>query len=356
MHNGTRNGLLVLVVGLVLAGCSDGTAARSEQFNTTRVEAGATAVERAAASPLLGSLQAVARVAGDVSASRMTVGGTEWNTGLTDAVQRLAAATTDAGAALIPVMRPSVLGKTFVYDPGTRTYVPDATRPGAPPNGVRFVLYETAASGDPIPGREVGYADLTDERRPSPSTAGIRLVAVSGGVTHLDYSFDLAGSLEAATFDVRGYLSDGTERIDFAITASQQLFGRGGTATLNATLTVPRHDFVVVAKAEGVAGESNGDGQIDLTITSGADRIIVEAQTVDGLLDATFTVNGQLLATAVGDPSAPVIRGQGGRELTDGELHALGAIVGMAQCLFELVSDLLEPAGVLLLIALGVGR
>ena len=354
MHHATRNRFLILVAGLALAGCSDGTGPRPGQFNTARVEAGVTAVERAAASPLLGSLQAVARVAGDVSASQ-TVGGTEWDTDLTDAVRRLAAATTDAGAALIPVMRPSVLGKTFVYDPGTRTYVPDATRTGAPPNGVRFVLYETAANGDPVQGREVGYADLTDERRPSPSTAGIRLVVVSGGVTHLDYSFDLAGSLEAATFDVRGFLSDGTERIDFAVTTSQQLFGRGGIATLDATLTVARHDFAVRAKVEGLASESNGDGQVDLTITSGADRIIVEAQTVDGLLDATFTVNGQLLATAVGDPSAPVIRGQGGRELTDGELHALGAIVGMAQCLFEFVSALLEPAGVLLLIALGIG-
>ena len=82
---------------------------------------------------------------------------------------------------------------------------------------------------------------------------------------------------------------------------------------------------------------------------------IVAPETVEGLPDAPFPVKGQLLATAVGNPSAPAIRGQGGRELTDGELHALGAIVGMAQCLFEFVSDLLEPAGVLLLIALGIG-
>ena len=355
MHSAKRNFFLTLMGCVGLAACSDGTAARPGRFNAARVEAGVAAVERAAASPVLGSLQAVARVTGDVSASRTTVSGANWNSALSDAVHRLAVATTDAGAALIPVMRPSVMGKTFVFDPTTRTYVPDAARVGAPPNGVRFVLYETAANGDPIPGREVGYADLTDERRASATTAGIRLVVVSGGVTHLDYSFDLAGSLEAATFEVRGYLSDGTERIDFAITTSHQLFGRGGAASLDATLTVPRHDFTVTAKAEGVAGESNGDGEVDLNITSGEDRIDVDAQTVEGHLVATFTVNGQLLATATGDPRAPEIRGEGGRDLANEELHALGAMVGMAESLFAFVSDLLKPAGVLLLIALGIG-
>lgn len=355
MRNTMRNLVLTLMGCLGLPGCSDGTAARPGRFNAARVEAGVAAVERAAASPVLGSLQAVARVVGDVNASRMTVGGAEWDSAVSDAVRRIAAVTTDAGAALIPVMRPSVLGRTFVYDPATRTYVPDGARTGAPPNGVRFVLYETAANDDPIPGREVGYADLTDERRSAATTAGIRLVVVSRGVTHLDYSFDLAGSLDAATFEVRGFLSDGTERIDFTVTTAHQLFGRGGAATVDATLAVPRHDFTVTAKAEGMAGESNGDGEIDLTIASGADRIEVEAQTIEGRLDATFTVNGQLLATATGDPRAPEIRGESGRELTNEERHALGAIVGMAQSLFTFVSDLLKPAGVLLLIALGIG-
>ena len=352
----TQRAWLLTVVGLgLLAGCSDGTAARPGRFNAARVEAGVAAVERAGASPVLSSLQVVGRFAGDVGAPASNVSAARWERGLETTVRRLAATTTDVGAALIPVMRPSVLGKTFVYDASARKYLPDATRTGAPPNGVRFVLYETAANGDPIPGREVGFADLTDERRSSPTTAGVRLVVVSGGVTHLSYSFDLTGSLDAAKFDVHGFLSDGTERIEFSISTSHQLFGRGGKATLDATLTAAQHDFVVRAKAEGTAGESDGDGQIALTISSGSDEIVVDAQTVEGQLDATFTVNGQLLATATGDPHAPVIRGDGGHELTEEEMHALGAIVGMAESLFKFVSDLLQPAGVLLLIALGIG-
>jgi hypothetical protein len=352
MYKNLSGARLVSVIGLgLLAACSDGTAPQPGKFNTSRVEVGVAAVQRAAAAPMLGSLMATGRVAGRLAGS-VAVGGA--TNGLEDAVQRLAAATTDAAAALVPVMQPSVLGKTFVYDASQRAYVPDATRTGAPPNGVRFVLYETGGNGDPVSGREVGYADLTDERQSSPTTAGVRLLVVSGAVTHLDYSFDLTGSLDAATFIVQGYLSDGADRLNFSIRTSAQLFGRGGEASIDATITVPRHDFTVTANASGVAGESNGDGKIDLTVRSGADEIVVDAETIEGQLDASFKVNGQLLATATGDPSAPTIRGEGGRDLSTDELHALGAIVGMAEGLFELVSGLLAPAGVLLLIALGV--
>ena len=343
--------LALMGVGF-LAACSESNAPERGAFNPARVEAGITTVQRLAASPVLGSLTATGRVAGGVSSAGM-IGGNS-GAGLESALQRLTSATAGAGAALIPVMQPSVLGRTFVYDASTRKYVPDASRTGAPSNGVRFVLYETAGNGDPVPGREVGYADLTDERRSSPTTAGVRLVVVGGGVTHLDYSFDLTGSLDAATFVVQGFLSDGSDRVNFSIRTSSQLFGRGGDASIDATITVPRHDFTVTAKAAGIAGESNGDGSIDLTVRSGADEIVVEAETVEGQIDATFTVNGELFATATGDARSPAIRGQGGRDLTAEELEALGAIVQMAEGLFELVGGLLAPAGALLLIALGI--
>ena len=350
-----RGARIVSALGLgFLAACSDGNGPEPGRFNPARVEAGVAAVQRASASRMLGSLMATGRAAGSLATSATVEERLDRTGGLESAVERLATATAGAGAALIPVMQPSVLGKTFVYDASKRTYVPDAARTGAPPNGVRVVLYETGGNGDPIPGSEVGHADLTDERRSSPTTAGVRLVVVSGSVTHLDYSFDLTGSLDAASFLVQGFLSDGADRLNFSIRTSSQLFGRGGEASIDATITVPRHDFTVTAKASGIAGESNGDGKIDLTVRSGADEIIVDEETTEGELDASFTVNGQLLATATGVPSAPVIRGEGGRELSTDELNALGAIVGLAEGLFGFVSGLLAPAGVLLLIALGV--
>jgi hypothetical protein len=349
-----KNARVVASMGLgILAACSDSNGPQVGEFNTARVEAGISTVQRVAAAPVLGSLTVTGRVAGGFASTSLVGDASDW-TGLETAVQRVASATAGAGAALIPVMQSSVLGKTFVYDASTRKYVPDASRTGAPTNGVRFVLYETGGTGEPVSGREIGYAELTDERRTSPTTAGVRLVVVSGGITHLDYAFDLTGSLDAASFVVQGFLSDGTDRVNFSIRTSSQMFGRGGDASVDATLTVPRHDFTVTAKARGLAGESNGDGTIDLTVRSGGDEIVVEAQTIEGQIDATFTVNGEIFATATGDATSPTIRGQGGRELTADELHALGSIVKVAEGLFELVGGLLAPAGALLLIALGV--
>lgn len=356
MHMTIRSAVRLLgVTGLgIAAACSDGTSPKPDRFNASRVEAGVAVVQRVSASPMLGSLQVVARFAGGMTSTAAASVAGRWDSGLENTVRRLAASTADVGAALIPVIRPSVLGTTFGYDASKRTYVPAPSRAGAPANGVRFILYETAANGDPIPGKEIGYADLTDERQASPSTAGVRLVVVSGGVTFLNYSFDLTGSLQAATADVHGYVSDGTERLDFSIKTGQQLFGRGGRATLDATLTVAQHDFEVTAHAEGTAGDPDSDGKINLTIKSSSDVIVVDAETVEGQLDALVTVNGQTLATATGDPHAPTIRAENGRELTEAEMHALAAIVTMSGEIFALVTSLLQPAGVLLLIALGV--
>jgi hypothetical protein len=189
----------------------------------------------------------------------------------------------------------------------------------------------------------------------SGTTAGLRLEVVIGGVTRLAYSFDITGSLPSAQFSVAGYITDGADRLEFSIKTSQQLFGRGGPATLEANLYVPQEDFEVRAKVSGTAGDEHGDGSVDLTIRSRYDDIIVEAETKGGVLDASFRFNGELFATASGDPKAPTLRASDGRELTDEEMQAVAAIVGMADGIFAFVSDLLEPAGALLLLALGIG-
>ena len=339
---------------LIAAACNDGTGPNERRFDAKNVRAGVKSIEGVTSSKALASMQAVARSMGNVGTSSIAqkIGS---GSGLDVVMRKITAAAIDAGTALIPVMRPSVLGTTFVYDPSVRKYVPDPARTGAPSNGVRFILYEVDPNEDPLTSKEIGYADLTDERRSSASSAGVRLEAVIGGVTKLAYSFDLTGSVQAAQFDVFGYIADGGDRLDFSIKTSQQLFGRGGKATLEAKLFVAQEDVEVTAKIEGIAGQENGDGKIDLTIRAKLDEVAVDAETKDGKLDATFRVNGQLLATATGDQKSPQIRGDGGRELTDEETQALGAIVGMADGIFKFVSQLLLPAGALLLIALGIG-
>lgn len=346
--------IIISLVLLTAVACSDGTAPNAGTFDRERVREGIAIVERAANSKALSSLHAITRFVGDVGAASAS-SSLGWSGELETVARKLGASAVDAGTALIPVMRASVLGKTFVFDPGAKKYVVDAARTGAPSSGVRFILYEVDPNENPVPGQEIGHADLTDERRSSTSTAGIRLEVVLGGVTQLTYSFDLSGSVERAEFAVFGYVKDGSDRLDFSIKTSQQLFARGGAAMLEAKLYVAQEDFEVTAKLAGTAGEENADGSVDLTIRSKLDEIIVDAETVEGVLDATFTVNGQLLATANGDPKAPVVRGAGGRALSDEEVQVLHGIVEMAGGIFAFVSALLAPAGVLLLVALGIG-
>jgi hypothetical protein len=356
MQSLARGKAVALAAGLVaLAACSGNVAPNDQAaFDAARVEAGIRSVERAANAPALESFRALGQHVGAVGVQ--AGGAASGSARLVRALDRIVDATRFTGAALVPIIRSSVLGTTFVYDPAQKRYVADPARTGAPANGVRFILYEVEAeSGTPIPEREVGHADLTDERRGAPNTLGLKFEVEAGGVTHLRYTFDLSGSIGSAEAAVRGFLSDGTERVDFDLTTTGQLFGRGGTATLDARLAVPSQDFEVRTRLTGTAGEENGDGRLELTVRARSDVIEVEAETRSRRIDATFTVNGRLLARASGDVANPVIRGEGGRELTQEEMAALGAIVAFADGVFKLIGGLLEPAGALLVIALGLG-
>lgn len=349
-----RLALTLLAAGA--AGCANGTDPNARgAFDAARVEAGIRAVDRVASAPVLQAFKGLDRHVGGVASVPGGAAAAAGAARFIGAVRAVAGLVVPTGAALVPVIRTSVLGSTYVYDPAGDRYVADPARGGAPANGVRFILYETdPATGKPSRAREVGHADLRDTRASAENALGLSLEVVAGGVTHLQYAFDLSGSIGSATFLVRGTMTDGTDRVDFDITATGQLFGRGGPATVEGRIAVPGHDFEVTTRLVGTAGESGGDGRLDLTVRSGADRIEVRAVTAAGRLDARFTVNGTLLATATGDPEAPVIRGEGGRELTEEEMRALAAIVGFAEGVFTLLGELLAPAGGLLLIALGL--
>ncbi|MGH2652480.1 MAG: hypothetical protein ACRDHK_14855, partial [Actinomycetota bacterium] len=250
-----------------------------------------------------------------------------------------------SGAQLVPIIRSEVLGSTFVYDPATKQYVIDPARTGAPANGVRFILYQLdEGTQAPKPEVEIGWVDLIDEKASSTSSLGLRLRVVSGGVTYLEYAFELSGQLVSPTLAVSGFMSDGTERLTFDLTVSGQAIGHGGDVRLDARLEMPSRGFKVTASVRG----ADGEGHVDLTVQGGEDVINMKARVQENRLDATFTVNGRLLATATGDPEHPVIRGEGGRDLTREELAALAQIVGLTEGLFELFGELLEPVGALL--------
>lgn len=101
------------------------------------------------------------------------------------------------------------LGKTFVYDLSSRSYVADPSATGAPANGVRYILYDWApGTGSPaIPLACIGYTDI------------ISIASSSGELTEVvlfrDHPF-----LVPADFVVRHVVVTGAN-----------VFGIGGSAT-----------------------------------------------------------------------------------------------------------------------------
>lgn len=341
-----------LALTLALAACSESTAPSAKHFDSARVSAGVAAVQQAAASPAVRSLQQLARFGGANALTSSSLGAGNWSPGLTSAVGRLSQTANDAGTYLIPIIRGTTLGIVYTYDPSTRRYVP-TKRGGAPSNGVRFILYKEGADSTPILDQEIGYADLTDEGRASATSASVKLVVVLDGVTRLSYAFTVALPGGSPRIDVTGYLVDGDERLNFTLDATSEALG-SGPATVHATLDAPKEAFTVKATVVATPG-SDDNSSISLDIASMTDRVVVESVVADGILDASVTVNGTLLAHATGDPAAPDIRGANGASLSNGEIEALKSVIEMAGDILQLISDLLKPVGLLLLLALGIG-
>jgi hypothetical protein len=326
----------------------------TNRFDAARVSANVATIERVAATPIIDAWAHLADFLGSTARTSPALAPEDGPTQLINTIRRLASITgADRGVFLVPVIRSAVLGSTYVYDATTEQYVVDASRTGAPTDGVRFALYETDDTGAIMPATEIGYADLIDEKAASTSSAGLRFKVVSGTTTVLDYAFEVGGLFVSPTIDIGGYLSDGTDRVNFELSTHAPAWENAGPFELEATLTVPSSGFTVNASLSGTASpEPSSD--IQLTLQSGADRLEVSAATAQGQIDASVKLNGSVFATVEGPVSNPTIKGEGGRDLTQEEWSALAKVVEFTDGVFAILGGLLAPAGVLLAIALGL--
>lgn len=122
------------------------------------------------------------------------------------------------GIAAVPRLPFELRGQTFVFDPTLQRYLPDSSRAGAPPNGVRFVLYAVdSLTGLPAVEREIGYAEITDEGDALPSGVALRLRVVAGGMTHLDYRVGADGTPTSGSLAATGFAADSTTHLGFDI-------------------------------------------------------------------------------------------------------------------------------------------
>lgn len=252
------------------------------------------------------------------------------------------------GAAVLvaPQIPLAVRGTTFVLDSVTLQYVPDATRTGAPANGVRFILYAAdSATQQPLPGSEIGHADLTDEGNSGSPAMALRLQAVISGITRLDYRVVVVGTDSAAVLQASGFSNDGATTVQFQVGAKGVRGADTSATEVTFAIGIPAHAFLANATLQHVSLAGDSTGAIAMTVRQGFNQVGMVAHATALEFAAVFQVNGLPLATVTGHPEHPTVRGADGRELTGAEVEALIGIQRLAGRVLEMFDCLMQPVG-----------
>jgi hypothetical protein len=261
-------------------------------------------------------------------------------------VWRVALEAAPAPTAIFP---DSVRGKTFVWDTTAARYV-TSTAAGAPPNGVRFLLYAThPPTLEPSrPLTVMGYADLTDQSTASASVLGVAILGGTGAspITYASYTIARSAA-PAREWALAGFVTDGVTILDL-------------TSSVTSTSTVLTVQTAVDDATDGTHVNETGtlsrtwENDVDLTLTSGAEAVRANGNVA---LDTTghtwgsgsvaVTVNGQAFATVTVAPAGPTYAGAGGVQLTSADETVLQNLFRAWFSLFGAVTVLTDPAWVL---------
>ena len=252
-----------------------------------------------------------------------------------------------ASVTLIPV---DFLGRTYERDP-VEGYYYNPDRTGAPTNGVRFILYAV----DPVTHEptvtEVGYVDIMDESTDLSFVA--RVVVVSGGVEHINYTVSATFGTQTFGFEVSGFISDGTDLVNVDLSVSFTHTDLTSTATVTHVISVPSRSFDVDATRVMEFNRETllGSATLDATFSEGAHTVAISGMVsfsegdvpsrggtfeffVDGLLFATVTFQGDTVT---------VVNAAGG-ELTASEAEAVRKMFHGVESIFaDRFEDFVRP-------------
>jgi len=260
-----------------------------------------------------------------------------------------------SASAVAPVFPPELLGVTFEWNFTEGNYAPTA-RAGAPVDGIRFILYAI----DPVtrvpvePPVETGFLDLTDEGVGDVLRVG--LYAESGGTALVDYFIELTYALVGQDIDVtasaEGFISDGQNQLDFALSQGATLLGATETLEMNLVyaLSLAGQDVSVTVEMHGefdFAGETPIDAAtVDLRVQNGTEFVDFEMTlATDNNLTGVIQYNGVTVVNISGTEADPVFTRADGEALTLEEVAALVDLFDMIDDVLDLVENLFEPFG-----------
>lgn len=264
--------------------------------------------------------------------------------GYAASVARLLPHTGHRLSASVVAIPSAALGVTFAWDADNDVYVASDV-PGAPANGVRFLLYAvnpvTRQPAEPLD--ELGYVDVTDVS--SGAVLGTRVVVVAEDVTYLDYTVSGSGTSSSGTITISGLASNGTTRANYTLQTSIAQTSNGMLLTLDYTLKIPSRGFTVNYTATfGNIAPQQVAVTLDFSV-SGRNGAVTVSGTY-GASGGTFTVkvNGSIFATVVlGTSGDPVITGASGEPLTPTEEAALQSVLDFYDGSLSVFDNLLAP-------------
>jgi hypothetical protein len=266
------------------------------------------------------------------------------------AVARRASASQAGAVPLFPI---NFLGKTFAYDPATGSYYADEGLGGAPPDGVRFLLYtwDVPTRLPALPLFQIGFVDLTDESNATSTRIGVRAFDTSGPTTIAlaDYFIDGAFAVTSASLAVNllslGTLVDEFGRFDFDLDELLEL-----DDTTGETLISIRHEVVsqegtnVTLAVDGtIAPDGHSDLDFVLGIQAPGHNTIVDLALLDDLQQGTISHNGRVEIFVEGTVADPDFRWADGGSVSFGEFEALDEILFAIDDVLILADVVLAP-------------
>jgi len=246
-----------------------------------------------------------------------------------------------AAALLIP---DTFRGRT--YEHNVEGYFHNPDRAGAPPNGIRFILYEV----NPITGEpgatEIGWVDVMDES--TDLAAVIRLSVWSGEIEYINYTVSASGVINSVSFDIDGWVTDGTTQVNFTLNLSVDATFATVRAEIDYQVDVPSRDFSIAASmvVEFNAETQVGSLTIEASFSQANNNVVVQGsidpQTDGGTLDVL--VNGNLFATITFAGETITVVGPDGNALSQEHALALRKITDTVGDIFEdTFEDLFNP-------------
>lgn len=224
-----------------------------------------------------------------------------------------------------PLLPADLLGTTFEWDEVESGYVA-TERAGAPANGVRFILYDRTT----VSPTENGFVDITDESDPSAARLSVHLE--KEGVTRLAYDVEVVGTTSGGTIGVSGFLTDGTDRLDFDLLESVAETTGGFRIDVDYSLSLAGQPLSVDLDYTIDLGSTTVAASFAATFVNGANTLVLEmSQEGEGTLEGTVEWNGDLVMTIADDGTGePLFLGPEGEELTAAEAQAISEMFEIA--------------------------